>query len=95
MTEEPARSDAEALANRMGITFYVVRDRVGEYLAVQSPPDDCKVLATIVLARTRLSARGLRIDGIDGVPYRIRTGVAAVRGLIRPSVEFRYVPITS
>jgi hypothetical protein len=58
MTEEPARSDAEALANRIGITFYVICDRESEYSAVQSAPDDCKVLAMIGLARTRLSTRG-------------------------------------
>jgi hypothetical protein len=47
MTEEQARSQAEALAIGMGITFYVVRSPEGRLLPVQVPPDDCEVIATI------------------------------------------------
>jgi len=47
MTEEQASVNAEALAISMGITFYVVRTREGDYLAVQTPPDDCEIVATI------------------------------------------------
>lgn len=46
MTEEQARSDAEALAIAMGITFYVVRSRDGGLSTVQMP-QDCEVVATI------------------------------------------------
>jgi hypothetical protein len=47
LTEEQARAQAEALAIGMGITFYVVRNRDDDFLAVRLPPDDCEVLATI------------------------------------------------
>lgn len=47
MTEEQARSHAEALALGMGITIHVVRSRDGRISPVQVPPDDCEVLATI------------------------------------------------
>ena len=47
MTKERARHYAKALAQGMGITFYVVRSREGRFLAVQIPSDDCEVLATI------------------------------------------------
>jgi hypothetical protein len=47
MTEEKARQHAKALAQSLGITFYVVRSREGRYLAVQRPLDDCEVLATV------------------------------------------------
>ena len=48
MTEQEARDKAEALAFCMGITFYVVRDAEdGELLVAQTPPDGCKILATV------------------------------------------------
>jgi hypothetical protein len=47
VTEEEARRQAEALAHGMGITFYVVRNRQGDFLPVQEPPDDCEIVATI------------------------------------------------
>jgi hypothetical protein len=47
MTEDQARSHAEALAFAMGITFYFVRSREGRLLSVQMPPRDCEVVATI------------------------------------------------
>jgi hypothetical protein len=47
MTEERARHYAKALARNMGITFYVVRSRGGRFLAVQSPSDDCEILAKV------------------------------------------------
>jgi hypothetical protein len=31
----------------MGITFYVVRSREGEFAAVQMPPQDCEIVAEI------------------------------------------------
>ena len=47
MTEESAHKTAEALALRMGITFYVVRNRYGRFLAVQTPSDDGEIVATV------------------------------------------------
>lgn len=47
MTEEKARYYAEALAQSMGITFYVVRNRGGRFLAVQIPSDDREIVATV------------------------------------------------
>jgi hypothetical protein len=47
MTDEQAHRQAEALAIGMGITFYVVRNREGDFLAVQTPSDDHEVVATI------------------------------------------------
>ena len=47
MTEEQALSNAKALAQGMGITFYVVRSREGRVLPVQQPSEDCEILATI------------------------------------------------
>ena len=46
MTEQQARSHAEALAIGVGITFYVVRNSEGDFLAVQTPSDDHQVIAT-------------------------------------------------
>ena len=47
MTEEQARSDAEALAIAVGFTFYVVRSHEGGLSTVQMPSQDCEVVATI------------------------------------------------
>jgi hypothetical protein len=47
MTEEKARSHAETLALAMGITFYVVRSREGQFQPVQIPPQDGDVVATV------------------------------------------------
>jgi hypothetical protein len=47
MTEEQARRQAEALGIAMGIPFYVVRNPEGDFLAVQTPPDDCEIVATV------------------------------------------------
>jgi hypothetical protein len=47
MTEDQARSDAEALALAMGITFYIVRNRKGRLLSVEMPPEDCEIAAAI------------------------------------------------
>ena len=47
MTEEQARRHAEALGIGMGITFYVVRNPEGDFSAMQTPPDDCQIVATI------------------------------------------------
>jgi hypothetical protein len=46
MTEEEARRHAEGLALSMGITFHVVRTREGDFLPVQTPPDDCEIAGT-------------------------------------------------
>lgn len=47
MTEEQARSDAEALASALGITFYVVRSSDNRFQAVQLPPAESEIIATI------------------------------------------------
>ena len=47
MTEEEARAHAEGLALSMGIIFYVVRTGDGDFLPVQTPPDDCELVATV------------------------------------------------
>ena len=48
MTEEDACQQAEALAHAMGITFYVVRNRDGDFAPVQEPAnDDSEVVATV------------------------------------------------
>jgi hypothetical protein len=47
MTEEQAHIHARALADGMGITFYVVRSREGRFLPVQRPSDDCEILETV------------------------------------------------
>ena len=46
MTEEQACHHAEGLAFGMGITFYVVRTREGDFEPVQLPSDDCEIVAT-------------------------------------------------
>jgi hypothetical protein len=48
MIEDEARRQAEALANAMGITFYVVRTRDGSFQPVQQPPDDCEIVERVV-----------------------------------------------
>jgi len=47
MTEDKARYYAEALAQSMGITFYVVRNHKGGFLPVQIPSANCEILATV------------------------------------------------
>ena len=47
LTEDEARRHAGALAHAMGITFYVVRNPEGDFLAVQEPSDDCEIVATV------------------------------------------------
>lgn len=47
MSVEKARSDAEALALALGITFFVVRNADGHYSAVQQPPPECEIIAVI------------------------------------------------
>jgi hypothetical protein len=47
MSEERARHYAKALAQSLGVTFYVVRSREGRFLPVQIPSVDCEVLATV------------------------------------------------
>jgi len=46
MTEEKARHYAKALAEGIGIIFYVVRSRERGFVPVQIPSDDCEILAT-------------------------------------------------
>ena len=48
MTEEKARYYAQALAQSMGITFYVVRNTEGRFLAVQIPSDGYEIVATVM-----------------------------------------------
>ena len=47
MTEDKARHYAEALAQSMGITFYVVRSHEGGFLPVQIPSANCEIFATV------------------------------------------------
>ena len=47
MTEDDARRHVDALANAVGITFYVVRKREGDFQPVQAPLDDCEIVATV------------------------------------------------
>jgi hypothetical protein len=47
MAKEKARYYAQVLAQNMGITFYVVRNREGRFLAVQMPSDGYEIVATV------------------------------------------------
>jgi hypothetical protein len=47
MSEEKARSDAQALALALGITFYVVRSDDGHFSAVQPPPAESEIIDAI------------------------------------------------
>jgi hypothetical protein len=47
VTEDKARHYAKALAEGMGITFYVVRSHEGGFLTVQKPSKDCEILAMV------------------------------------------------
>jgi hypothetical protein len=47
MTEEQARSNAEALASALGITFFVVRSRDNRFEAVQLPAPESEIVARI------------------------------------------------
>ena len=47
MTEDQAYANAEALALAMGIIFYVVRSRDGDFSAVQKPAEGHEIVATI------------------------------------------------
>jgi hypothetical protein len=58
VTEEQAFRQAHALALAMGITFYVVRDSVGEFAAVQLPPHESEIIATVP-APASIHDRGL------------------------------------
>jgi hypothetical protein len=60
--KKQAHRSAQALAFGMGITFYVVRDRDGEFSAVQLPPDDSEILATVLPPASIHDDRGLGRD---------------------------------
>ena len=47
MTEGEAHRKAEALAQSMGTTFYVVRNSEGEFLPVHVVPEDCEIITTV------------------------------------------------
>jgi hypothetical protein len=47
VTEDQVQRSAEALALTRGITFYVVRNRDGDFSAVQLPPDGSEIIATV------------------------------------------------
>ena len=47
MSQERAHHYAKALAQSLGITFYVVRSHEGRFLPVQIPSVDSEVLATV------------------------------------------------
>ena len=53
MTEERARHYAETLAQSMGITFYVVHNSEGRFLAVQIPSEGYEIVATVTPAHER------------------------------------------
>ena len=47
MTQNEARRQADALANAMGITFYVARNGAGDLFPVQQPADGCEIIASV------------------------------------------------
>jgi len=47
MTEDEAHRQAEAVAQGIDITIYVVRNADGEFLPVHVVPDDCEIIATV------------------------------------------------
>jgi len=47
MTEDEAHRQAEAAAQGIDITIYVVRNADGEFLPVHVVPDDCEIIATV------------------------------------------------
>ena len=83
MTEDEAHRQAEALAQGMDITVYVVRNADGEFLPVHVVPDDCEIIATVTppsgvqsKARTPVShdpGQGPR-DLLSAQPLRKRRG---------------------
>jgi hypothetical protein len=48
MTEAEAHRQAEALAQGMDITVYVVRNSEGQFLPVHVVPDDCEIITTVI-----------------------------------------------
>jgi hypothetical protein len=65
MTEDQARSHAEALVFAMGITFYFVHSREGRLLSVQMPPRDLRGCCHDRPADQRTSAAVLISDGLQ------------------------------
>ena len=47
MTEDEAHRQAEALAQAMGITVYVVRNSDGEFLPAHVVPDGYEIIARV------------------------------------------------
>jgi hypothetical protein len=47
MTEGEAHSKAEALAQGVDITVYIVRNSEGQFLPVHMVPEDCEIIATV------------------------------------------------
>ena len=47
MTDSEAHRQAEALAQGMAITVYVVHNADGEFLPMHVVPDDCEIIATV------------------------------------------------
>jgi hypothetical protein len=64
MTEERACHYAKVLARGMGVTFYVVRSREGRFLAVQSPSDDCEILAKVAPPVSVHHSRQFRVPAL-------------------------------
>lgn len=68
MSEEKARSDAQALALALGITFYVVKSDDGDFSVVQLPPAESEIIATIEPPAEQRSLDGER--GFDEASSR-------------------------
>ena len=64
MTEERACHYAKVLARGMGVTFYAVRSREGRFLAVQSPSDDCEILAKVTPPASVRRSRQFRVPAV-------------------------------
>ena len=62
MTEERASHYAKVLVR--GVTFYVVRSREGRFLAVQSPSDDCEILAKVAPPVSVHHSRQFRVPAL-------------------------------
>ena len=66
MTEEKARYYAQALAQSMGITFYVVRNSEGRFLAVQIPSEGYEIVATVTPPVRGPTLRANKAGGVEG-----------------------------
>ena len=63
MTEDEAHRQAEAVAQGIDITIYVVRNADGEFLPVHVVPDDCEIIATVT------PPSGVQLEGENADSY--------------------------